>query len=209
MSSPRKHGMCNTRVYNIWAMMLQRCTNPKTANYVNYGGAGITVSVPWRDFSVFYADMGHPPTLKHTLDRIDNSLGYSRDNCRWADVETQQNNRTNGVPITAFGETLSAPQWARRTGLTVDMIRHRIFSMGMCPEQAIQAPRMSHNTQRISRSNLDGSDVREYTSLADAARSVSLENYETVKKAIWYALKRGSKSSQGFCWAYASPVQPE
>lgn len=205
MAGRVQHGMCGTRVYNIWALMIQRCTNPKAANYISYGGVGVTVCAQWRSFSRFFEDMGSPPTPQHTLDRISNARGYEPANCRWADVETQQNNRANGVHITAFGETLSAPQWARRTGLTVDMTRHRIFVMGMTPEQALQAPRMSHTAQRITRSNLDGSDVREYASLADAARSVSPVNYEPTKKAIWQALKRGSKSSQGFCWAYVLP----
>lgn len=209
MAKKFKHGMCNTRVYNIWAMMLQRCTNPKAANYISYGGAGVTVDAPWRDFGTFYQDMGLPPTPEHTLDRIDNALGYSAGNCRWADTETQQNNRTNGVHITAFGETLSAPQWSRRTGLTKDMIRHRVFVMGMTPEEALRAPRMSHNMRAITRSNLDGSDAREYASLADAARSVTPMGYEKIKKGIWAVLDRGGKAFSGYCWVYASPGSSE
>ena len=30
-----------------------------------------------------------------TIDRIDNDLGYTPDNCRWVDYKTQENNRCN------------------------------------------------------------------------------------------------------------------
>lgn len=198
-----RHGQSRSRVYNIWAMVHQRCTNPKAANYISYGGAGITVCERWADFAAFFADMGSPPSPKHTLDRIDVAGPYSPENCRWADVETQQNNRSNSRKITAFGETLSAPQWARKTGLTTDMIRHRILVMEMSPEDALRAPRMSHNLRPVIQRSRDGSVVARHASLADAARSLP-GDFETVKKAIWNALSGKAKTSQGFCWEYAS-----
>lgn len=200
------HGQSRTRTYNIWALMLQRCTNPKAANYISYGGAGITVCEPWRDFANFFADMGHPPTAQHTLDRVDNSKGYSPENCRWADVETQQNNRTNAVLVSAFGERLSVPQWARKTGLTKDMISHRIFTLQMSPEEALVTPKMSHNKRPIRRSLLDGSDVQEFGSLAAAAKALGASEYEKTKKGLWNALKRGNGRAEflSFCWEYVT-----
>lgn len=200
-----KHGQSRTRTYNIWALMLQRCTNPRAANYLGYGGAGVTVCARWYDFSNFFADMGHPPSAVHTLDRVDNATGYTPENCRWADAYTQQNNRTNARNITAFGETMSAPQWARKTGLTTDMIRHRVFTLGMLPEVAMQAPKMSHVLQRITRSLPDGSDVQVFGSLADAARGLNREDFYKTKGALWAALKRGRGRATyaGYCWEYA------
>lgn len=72
--------------------MIQRCTNPKNHAWGHYGGRGITICDSWRKFANFLADMGERPE-RLTLDRIDNSKGYSPDNCQWATWEQQANNR--------------------------------------------------------------------------------------------------------------------
>jgi hypothetical protein len=71
--------------------MVQRCTNPNHVWYSIYQGMFYT---PWWDFQIFLQDMGLRPTHT-TLDRIDTTKGYSPDNCRWADVKTQQRNKTS------------------------------------------------------------------------------------------------------------------
>lgn len=91
------HGMRNTKVYKVWDSMHQRCSNPNTRGYANYGGRGIRVCRRWRSFANFYADMGEPNGL--TLDRIDNDKGYSPNNCRWATWKTQANNRRTAEQV--------------------------------------------------------------------------------------------------------------
>jgi hypothetical protein len=96
-----EHGKTNSRIYWVWAQMVQRCTNDRHKNWVHYGGRGITICPEWLTFANFYADMGDPPPGL-TIDRIDNDRGYEPGNCRWASRMTQTHNRrssvqTNGV----------------------------------------------------------------------------------------------------------------
>ncbi len=87
-----KHGMHQSREYQTWEAMIQRCTNPNAPKYENYGGRGITIHPLWRSFKNFYSDMGERPAGT-SIDRIDTNKGYHPDNCRWADQKTQTRNR--------------------------------------------------------------------------------------------------------------------
>jgi hypothetical protein len=85
------------RAYVSWAEMHTRCKNPNRAGWQNWGGRGIKVCRRWsgRDgFAHFVQDMGERPAGT-TLDRIKVNLGYFPENCRWADAETQAQNRRN------------------------------------------------------------------------------------------------------------------
>ena len=89
------HGLSSHKFYNTWKHMVQRCTNPKNKNYKNYGGRGITVCEEWLNIRNFvdWCDLTHPNIEGVSLDRIDNDGGYSPENCRWADVITQNINQ--------------------------------------------------------------------------------------------------------------------
>lgn len=92
MGRPITHGMYGTRTNRSWEAMKRRCLNPKANNYSDYGGRGISIPDKWLKFEGFYEDMGERPEGM-SLERINNSVGYSKDNCRWATQKEQNNNK--------------------------------------------------------------------------------------------------------------------
>lgn len=85
-------GMRGTPTHNSWAGLIQRCTNSNDKSYKNYGGRGIKVCKRWMQFKNFLTDMGIKPNGL-TIERIDNSEGYSLRNCKWATPTEQQRNK--------------------------------------------------------------------------------------------------------------------
>lgn len=78
--------------------MKARCNNPNHPSADYYSERGITYDPAWEDFEVFLADMGERPPGT-TLDRENNDLGYSKENCRWATPKQQANNRRKRVKV--------------------------------------------------------------------------------------------------------------
>lgn len=138
-----KHGMADTRLYNVWLGMRRRCNNPKDNYYKDYGGRGIRVCEDWAiDYSKFHAwatSNGYAEGL--TLDRIDVDGNYDPSNCRWADLATQSRNKRNNRILEAFGESKIAADWESdpRCMVSRRMILERI-SLGWHSQDAIATP---------------------------------------------------------------------
>lgn len=136
----KTHGMLGTKTYDAWHGMKQRCFNPANKAWKNYGGRGITVCDRWKDsFEFFLQDMGESPVGK-SLDRIDNSKGYSPENCRWADNQTQARNKRSNVRFDIGDGPMTLSEIAERSGLSVQVLSWRIYKMGMSPKEACETP---------------------------------------------------------------------
>lgn len=121
-ASKLKHGMIKTKTYSSWSKMKYRIKVGAKHSPV-YGT--ITMDERWNNFENFLQDMGERPEGK-TLDRIDNTKGYYKENCRWATHKEQCNNRSTNVMLTYDGKTMNQKQWAEHLGINRDTIRRRI-----------------------------------------------------------------------------------
>ena len=128
------HGMGQTRFYNTWYHMVERCTIRGRKDNKNYIDRGITVETQWLDFNCFMKDM-YVPYLEHCkiygereteLDRINNNAGYSRLNCRWATKIQQARNKRTNTFIEWQGERYCIAEWSERTGICQYAISKRL-----------------------------------------------------------------------------------
>lgn len=101
-------------LHHIWTGMRRRCNNPNDKSYPDYGGKGIKVCPEWDDnylsFKEWALNNGYIKGL--SIDRLDNTKGYSPDNCRWASDIMQANNKSNNNIVTVNGVTHTASEWA-------------------------------------------------------------------------------------------------
>ena len=136
-----KHGQSGknrTTEYTSWLCMVKRCRDPTDKNY---GNRGITVCVRWGDsFPNFLKDMGKKPWPESSIDRVNNSLGYSPENCRWASAKEQAHNRRDNHTLTFMKETLPLVVWAKRYGMVPETIAYRLKNLGWSVEKALATP---------------------------------------------------------------------
>jgi hypothetical protein len=133
-----KHRLYHERIYKIWQGMKSRCQSKGTPNYQHYGAKGVTVCDAWQDFIPFYEwAMANGYSDDLSIDRINVYGNYEPSNCRWADRETQDNNRTDSHFITCNGKTQTITQWSRETGISYSAISWRLKSPYWTVEQAL------------------------------------------------------------------------
>ena len=114
--------------YNYYNM-IQRCYNPKSPAYKYYGAKGIDVCNEWKEsFDCFKLDMGNKPSKFYTIERIDNSKGYFKDNCRWATRKEQAQNTSLTKYFIFNGEKMTRSDICDLTGIkrkTIDYLTNK------------------------------------------------------------------------------------
>lgn len=134
------------REYAVWRSMINRCMNPDSVYYQNYGGRGITVCDRWmgkEGYKNFLLDMGKRPSSKHTIDRRRNDLGYSPENCRWVDRYVQMNNTRKNIYFEWNGRTQTLSQWAHELNISVSALYARLVTMKWSTDKAFSTTVLS------------------------------------------------------------------
>lgn len=137
-----KHGKANTRLFNIFNSMKQRCLNNLDKNYKLYGGKGVKICREWLDkeegFINFYnwaIQNGYNENL--TIDRIDVNGDYEPNNCRWVTMKIQANNRRNNHLVTYNGETHTISEWSEITNINKTTLAKRLNVYKWSVEKAL------------------------------------------------------------------------
>lgn len=124
----KTHGKTNTRLYKIWQGIKSRCYYKKHIEYKNYGGRGINVYFKWKnDFISFYnwaINNGYKNNL--TIDRIDVNGNYEPNNCRWVNMKTQENNRSNNRKIKYKDKIYTLSQLSEKINISSATLAWRI-----------------------------------------------------------------------------------
>ena len=129
-----RHGMKHTRFYKIFENIKSRCKNfnPNYFHYRYYAGKGIKCE--WKNFLEFRDDM-YESYLSHcqkesekntTIDRIDNSKNYCKENCRWATRAMQARNATSNIRVKINNIEKTTAEWAEEFGMKKSTVSVRI-----------------------------------------------------------------------------------
>ena len=147
-----KHSKYNTRIYNIYYGIIQRCYNKNDKyHYPHYGGRGIKMCDEWlNDFMNFYKwamDNGYKDNL--TIDRIDNDGNYEPNNCRWTTTYEQNKNRSCSLLVTYKGKTKTITEWIKTLKLDVPYItiNKRLLKYGYSVEEAFYTPKHEYKSK--------------------------------------------------------------
>ena len=191
----KTHGMYNTRLYDIWVNMKQRCFNPNDQAYQNYGGRGIAVCDEWKDdFQAFYdwsVSNGYQDGL--SIDRINNDGNYSPENCRWTDRNVQNRNRRNNHKITYNGVTKTVVEWAEEKNIPYELLLNRLNKLGWSVERALTTPiekRMHNCSLSFNGKTMNISEWAKETGISTNVIGTRLKRGWSVEDALTKPLRK-------------------
>ena len=118
------HKLTKTRTYVSWKSMWARCTDTKRRDYEYYKTK--TPIDRWKSFENFLEDMGERPE-NTSLDRIDNSKGYFKENCRWANQKEQQQNKNTNIYVFIDKKQYCMKEACRILGTSYNRAKARVY----------------------------------------------------------------------------------
>ena len=123
-----KHKMRWTRLYRIYTNIKTRCKNHNSPSYKIYGKRGVGICKEWdKSFTAFMEwALQNGYNEKLSIDRIDNNGDYCPNNCRWATMEVQANNKRNNVYYTYNGEIHTIAEWSRIMPINKKIVYQRL-----------------------------------------------------------------------------------
>lgn len=140
----KPHGGANSRLFNIWVDMRQRCNNPHVPNFNDYGGRGIAVCESWNKsfiaFRNWSLENGYSDLL--SIDRINVNGNYEPSNCRWATSKQQAMNTRKNRIVLINGEEKAIHEWCKIYGISEESVYRRVRTFGWSFEQAITIPHL-------------------------------------------------------------------
>lgn len=140
-----------------WSSMKYRCFNKNYQGYKHYGGKGISVSDSWLSYENFKRDMWKS-FLAHlskfgqkqtTLDRLDNSADYSKENCKWSTLNEQMRNRSMAIVLVYNGLSMTVVEWAAAIGVKPSTLYSRLDKLKWELDKALSPKKYNTNGKSL------------------------------------------------------------
>lgn len=129
------HGMSKSPTWKSWFTMRRRIRQG-VAHHPTY--ERMYIDPRWEDFNNFLDDMGERPE-GCTIDRIDNTKGYYKENCRWATHKEQCQNKSNNITLTFNGKSQCLKEWSRELNIDYSCLYSR-FKSNWTTEKILTTP---------------------------------------------------------------------
>mgnify|MGYP006346413971 FL=1 len=150
------HWMARTRFYRIYSHIRNRCNRKENCNYKNYWWKWIKNE--WNNFEEFKKDMYENYLCLSnqiwennvSIDRINNSKNYCKENCRWVNLKEQQENRDINHYINYNWEIHNLRKWSRILWIDENVLRRRIVVLKWEIEKAFNTPILNKTIHKLN-----------------------------------------------------------
>jgi hypothetical protein len=180
-------------IYDIWRGVKKRCglseSGYEKLDRTSYKIKEIKLDPTWFSFETFKRDMGARPSLKHSVDRIENDKGYGPTNCKWSTYKEQACNRDTNVWLEYRGQKKTLGQWAEDLNIPFNTFRSRV-------ESVFKVKRLKN--QQIEQLNKETGEVLNTFENGDDASKTSLVSQAAIRKCLC----GHNASAGGFKWRY-------